>query len=61
MELYAEVDRRRAERAAKRAQRRRREERIERKLTPIAKAAKMLLLAIMVYALLFFGCLWASG
>lgn len=61
MELYEEVDARRHERAKRRMHARQREERRKRVLGPVARAAKMVALAAVVYALLFFGCLWASS
>lgn len=61
MELYAEVNHRRAVRAARRAERRALEERIERRLAPVVKVVKMALLCAIVYVFLFMGCLWAAA
>lgn len=60
IELYADVDRRRVERFARRQARLQREARRERVMAPVWFGIKVLVGAAMLYAYLFFGCLWAS-
>lgn len=60
MDIYAEIDQKRAERAARRQARLEREARRERILAPMRFAAQVIGGAILLYLCLFVGCLWAS-
>lgn len=60
MDIYAEIDQRRAERAARRLARLEREARRERTIAPLRLAAQTIGGAILLYLYLFVGCLWAS-
>ena len=60
MDIYAEVDQRRAERAARRQARLEMEARRERTIAPLRLAARTIGGAILLYLYLFVGCLWAS-
>lgn len=60
MDIYAEIDQRRAERAARRQERLEREARRERILAPVRFAARAIGGAILLYLYLFAGALWAS-
>lgn len=60
MDIYAEIDQRRAERAARRQARLEREARRERIIAPLRLAAQAIGGAILLYLYLFVGCLWAS-
>lgn len=60
MNIYAEIDQRRAERAARRQARRELEERMNRLMKPIVFASELVIWAVLTYAMLFVGCLWAS-
>lgn len=60
MDIYAEIDQRRAERAARRQARLEREAR-SRVIIDNAKCiAELCAFAILLYLYVFFGCLWAS-
>ena len=61
MDIYAEIDQRRAERFARRQARLEREARIERVLGPLRVAGELVLWVVMVYLYLFVGCLWAAA
>lgn len=61
MNIYAEIDQRRAERFARRQARLEREARIERVLGPLRVAGELILWVVMVYLYLFVGCLWAAA
>lgn len=62
MDIYAEIDQKRAERAARRQARLEREARRERIIAPVRFAAQTIGGAILLYLYLylFVGCLWAS-
>lgn len=60
MDIYAEIDQRRAERYARRQERLEREARRERIIAPVRYAAQVIGGAILLYLYLFVGCLWAS-
>lgn len=60
MELYDEVDRRRAARYKRREQRRMREERRRRVLAPIKFWIQVIIGAVLMYLCLFLGMLWAT-
>ena len=60
MDIYAEIDMRRAERAARRMARIERERRIEGIVRQIKRVGEFILSAIILYAFLFAGALWAS-
>lgn len=60
MDIYAEIDQRRAERFERRQARLEREARIERVLSPLRVAGELVLWVALVYLYLFVGCLWAS-
>lgn len=60
MDIYAEIDQRRAERFARRQARLEREARRERIIAPIKFVAEVVMGAVLLYAYLFFGALWAS-
>ena len=60
MDIYAEIDQKRAERAARRQERLEREARRDRIMAPIVAVAEMIVLAIAMYLYLFAGALWAS-
>jgi hypothetical protein len=60
MDIYAEIDQRRAERFARRQARLEREARRERIIAPIKFAVDVVMGAVILYAYLFFGALWAS-
>lgn len=60
MDIYAEIDQRRAERYARRRARLEREARRERIIAPVRYAAQVICGAILLYLYLFVGCLWAS-
>lgn len=61
MDIYAEVDQRRAERFARRHARLEREARFERILRPLRVAGELVLWVALVYLYLFVGCLWAAA
>lgn len=61
MDIYAEVDQRRAERFARRQVRLEREARVERVLRPLRVAGELVLWVALVYLYLFIGCLWAAA
>lgn len=60
MDIYAEIDQRRAERAERRRARLEREARRERILGPVKFGLQVILGTAILYLYLFFGCLWAS-
>jgi hypothetical protein len=60
VDIYAEIDQRRAERAARRQARLEREARRERIIAPVRFVAQVIGGAILLYLYLFVGCLWAS-
>ena len=60
MDLYAEIDQRRAERQARRQARRELEERMDRFMKPIVLASELVIWAVLTYAMLFVGCFLAS-
>ena len=60
MELYQEIDRKRAERYARRMKRRIREERRQRILSPIKIVVQVILGTALLYLCLFAGAIWAS-
>ena len=60
MDIYAEIDQRRAERQARRQARRELEERMNAVMRPIVFASELVIWAVLTYAMLFVGCLWAS-
>lgn len=60
MDIYAEIDQKRAERAARRQARIEREARRERIIVPLLFVAQGVGGAILLYVYLFFGFLWAS-
>lgn len=57
MELYQEIDRKRAERHARRMERKAREERKERILTWVGYAV----FGVLLYAFAYFGSIWAAA
>ena len=57
MDIYAEIDQRRAERAARRQARREREARRERIIAKLLHVAQIAGLAIITYLCMLFGCL----
>lgn len=61
MDIYAEIDQRRAERFERRQARLEREARIERALRPLRVVGELVLWVVMVYLYLFVGCLWAAA
>lgn len=61
MDIYAEIDQRRAERFERRQARLEREARIERVLRPLKVAGELVLWVALVYLYLFVGCLWAAA
>lgn len=61
MDIYAEIDQRRAERFARRQARLEQEARIERVLRPLRVAGELILWVALVYLYLFVGCLWAAA
>lgn len=60
MDIYEEIDQRRAERAERRRARLEREARRERILGPVKFVLQVILGTAILYLYLFFGCLWAS-
>lgn len=60
MEVYEEVRMRRAERYARRQERARRRKKWESIMRAASLVAQATIGVIMLYALLFFGALWAS-
>lgn len=60
MDIYAEIEQKRAERFARRQARLEHERRIESIVGPIKRAGEFILSAIIMYAFLFAGALWAS-
>lgn len=60
MDIYAEIDQRRAERAARRQAMRERQARRERIIAPVLFAARIVCGVMLLYLYLFVGCLWAS-
>ncbi len=60
MDIYAEIDQRRAERAARRLARLEREARRERIIAPVRCAVQVIGGAIILYVYLFAIALWAS-
>lgn len=60
MELYQEIDQRRAKRAERRRARLEREARRERILGPVKFGLQVILGTAILYLYLFLGCLWAS-
>lgn len=60
MNIYAEIDQRRAERQARRQARRELEERMNRIMRPIALVSELVIWGALVYVFLFVGCLWAT-
>ena len=60
MDIYAEVHQKRAERFARRQERYEREARRERVLGPVKYGIQVVLGALIFYAYLFAGALWAS-
>ena len=60
MDIYAEIDQRRAEREARRLARLEMEARRERVLGPVKFGLQVILVTALLYMYLFFGCLWAS-
>ena len=61
MDIYAEIDQRRAERFERRQARLEQEARIERVLSPLRVAGELVLWVALVYLYLFVGCLWAAA
>ena len=61
MDIYAEIDQRRAERFERRQARLEREARIERVLRPLRVAGELILWVALVYLYMFVGCLWAAA
>lgn len=60
MDIYEEVHMRQAERFARRQARLEREARRERIIAPIKFAVEVVMGAVLLYAYLFLGALWAS-
>lgn len=60
MDVYAEIDQRRAERAARRIARIEREQRVESVMAPLRMAAKVAVGVIFFYAMMFCGLFWAT-
>ncbi len=60
MDIYAEIDQRRAERYARRQARLERQARRERIIAPVRYAAQVIGGAILMYLYLFAAALWAS-
>lgn len=60
MDIYAEIDQRRAERFERRQARLERKARTERVLGPLKAAGELALWVALMYLYLFVGCLWAS-
>lgn len=61
MDIYAEIDQRRAERFERRQARLEREARVERVLRPLRVAGELVLWVALAYLYLFVGCLWAAA
>lgn len=60
MELYREIDQRRAKRQARRQARRELEERMDRIMRPILIVSELVIWGALMYVFLFALCLWAT-